>query len=339
MKGDTSQMIVIKRDGRREEFDINKIGTAIVKAAADINFQFNGEEAENILHIVEEKVKGYDEMPIEKLHNTIESALYIAGFRKVREAYSAYRKERDNVREFKSDLMNVIDKIGVTTDRDNANVGNNFSSKLLRIASESNKWHNLAKMPKYMAKWHEEGLIYFHDLDSENLTVNCLHIPTGKMLQEGFNTGYGTIRTPKRIESAAELTCILLQASQNDMFGGQAHPNFDNDMAYFVGTTRHEIAKELYANHVRINKCEPNEEQAAEILAIVEDKVRKSTSQAMQSICYNLNSMHSRAGSQVPFSSINIGIPDSEDAALVCKLFLEEYNKGMGKGEQFIFPQ
>ena len=89
-------------------------------------------------------------------------------------------------------------------------------------------------MPKKLAKAHENGDIYYHDLDSYNLTTNCLHIPTKEVFERGFNTGYGYIRPPKRIESAAELSCILLQSTQNDMFGGQSHPDFDNDMGSFV---------------------------------------------------------------------------------------------------------
>ena len=77
--------------------------------------------------------------------------------------------------------MDTVHHIGIETDRDNANVGNNFSSKFLRIASETNKWHNLSKMPKYLAKLHEQGDLYFHDLDSYNLTINCLHIDTGSI--------------------------------------------------------------------------------------------------------------------------------------------------------------
>ena len=145
------------------------------------------------------------------------------------------------------------------------------------------------------------------------------------MLTEGFNTGYGTIKRPQRIESAAELSCILLQASQNDCFGGQSHPNFDNDMGLFVEPTRQEIKNEYLSLGI------DNDEK-------VEEKVEKRIHQAMQAVVYNLNSMHSRAGSQVPFSSVNIGIPESKDAALVCKVFLEEYNKGLGNGEQPIFP-
>lgn len=183
-------------------------------------------------------------------------------------------------------------------------------------------------MPKHLAKAHENGDIYYHDLDSYNLTVNCLHIPTKEILSKGFNTGYGFIRPPKRIESACELSCILLQSTQNDMFGGQSHPDFDNDMGYFVEFTRNEIKEELRDIGLEEEKVEE----------MCENKLKKSISQAMQGIVYNLNTMHSRAGSQVPFSSINIGIPRSKDAALVCELFLIEYEKGLGKGEQPIFP-
>ena len=224
--------------------------------------------------------------------------------------------------------MKVIKKIGVETDRDNANVGNNFSSKLLRIASESNKWHNLYNMPKHLAKAHELGELYFHDLDSYNLTTNCLHIPTGEVLSRGFNTGYGTIKAPKRIETAAELSCILLQSTQNDMFGGQSHPDFDNDMAQFVEPTRNEIREELLELGIEEKRLDD----------LVEKKLRSRIHQAMQGVVYNLNTMHSRAGSQVPFSSVNLGIPNSNDAALICEIFLREYEKGLGKGEQPIFP-
>lgn len=183
-------------------------------------------------------------------------------------------------------------------------------------------------MPKYLAKAHEVGEVYFHDLDSYNLTVNCLHIPTGEILKKGFNTGYGTINSPKRIETAAELSCILLQSTQNDMFGGQSHPDFDNDLGEFIEPTRREIREELISYGIEGEKLEK----------IVEEKLRMRVHQAMQGIIYNLNTMHSRAGSQVPFSSINLGIPYSDDAALVCEVFLKEYEKGLGKGEQPIFP-
>ncbi|MGE5626766.1 MAG: anaerobic ribonucleoside-triphosphate reductase [Solirubrobacterales bacterium] len=321
---------VVKRDGRKVEFNSIKITNAIKGACGEIGNELKESELIELTQKAIKKIEDLDKpnIKVEDIQNIVESTLLKEGYDELGVIYSNYRRERTKIREIKSDLMTAIEKIGVETDRDNANVGNNFSSKLLRIASESNKWYNLSAMPKYLAKAHENGDIYYHDLDSYNLTTNCLHIPTKEVLQRGFNTGYGYIRPPKRIESACELSCILLQSTQNDMFGGQSHPDFDNDMGAFVEPTRHEIRKELRELGIEEGKIE----------AIVEKKLTKCISQAMQGIVYNLNTMHSRAGSQVPFSSINIGIPETRDAALVCESFLREYQKGLGNGEQPIFP-
>lgn len=321
---------VVKRDGRRVEFNSVKITNAIKSAAEEIAFSLKESEAIELTQKVIKKIEELNEkeITVEEIQNIVQMTLLENDFKQIGITYSTYRRERTKVRDIKSDLMKAIEQIGVETDRDNANVGNNFSSKLLRIASESNKWHNLAMMPKHLAKAHENGDIYYHDLDSYNLTTNCLHIPTKEVLLKGFNTGYGYIRPPKRIESACELSCILLQSTQNDMFGGQSHPDFDNDMAVFVEPTREQIEKEFK----EIGLESQNMDEA------VEKKLRKNIEQAMQGIVYNLNTMHSRAGSQVPFSSINLGIPNSKDAALVCEIFLKEYEKGLGRGEQPIFP-
>lgn len=323
-------LYVVKRDGREVEFNSDKIAQAIKGSASEIGLNLKESEVLDTVHKVIKYIESGCKrtITVEQIQNFVEKALKDEGHKNIAVAYSSYRSERTKVREIKSDLMKAIRQIGVETDRDNANVGNNFSSKLLRIASESNKWNTLAIMPKNLARAHETGDLYYHDLDSYNLTVNCLHIPTREILENGFNTGYGTINAPKRIETAAELSCILLQSTQNDMFGGQSHPDFDNDMAVFVEPTREEIRKELEELEIPGEKIE----------VLTESKVRKNVHQAMQGVVYNLNTMHSRAGSQVPFSSINIGLPTSADAALVCEIFLLEYEKGLGKGEQPIFP-
>lgn len=320
---------VIKRDGRKVGYEFEKIKNAINRSAKDLNVTIN----ENDIALeVEKRIKDCSdyEVTVEQIQDFIEQTLDDLELPSIKMTYSNYRKERTRIRDLKSELMGTVRAIGIETDRDNANVGNNFSSKLLRIASETNKWHNLSSMPKNLAKLHELGDLYYHDLDSYNLTTNCLHIDTGLIFEKGFNTGYGTIKKPKRIETAAELSCILLQSSQNDMFGGQSHVNFDNDMAPYVGYTRNEIIAEY----------EPLKEVMAEdtFNALINEKLSIRVHQAMQGIVYNLNTMHSRAGSQVPFSSLNIGIPQSEDAALVCEAFLLEYEKGLGKKEQPIFP-
>lgn len=323
-------LYVVKRDGRIVDFDTTKITNAIRGAADEIGFIIKESELMELTQKAMTKLEALDKdkLKVEEVQNVVEKMLLSNGHKNIGIAYSNYRKERTRIREIKSDLMKAINKIGVETDRDNANVGNNFSSKLLRIASESNKWHNLSMMPKHLSKAHENGDVYYHDLDSYNLTTNCLHIPTKEVLENGFNTGYGYIRKAKRIESAAELSCILLQATQNDMFGGQSHPDFDNDMGYFVEITREEIRNELREYGIEEEK----------INDLAEKKLERVVRQSMQGIVYNLNTMHSRAGSQVPFSSMNIGIPNSNDSALVCKIFLEEYEKGLGRGEQPIFP-
>lgn len=323
-------LYVVKRDGREVEFNTDKIRNTIKKASNEVGESLKESEVliciQRVIKYIEESQK--EKVSVEEVQNLVEKALVDSGHTNIEKAYSAYRRERTRIRDIKSDLMKVIKKIGVETDRDNANVGNNFSSKLLRIASESNKWHNLYNMPKHLAKAHELGELYFHDLDSYNLTTNCLHIPTGEVLSRGFNTGYGTIKAPKRIETAAELSCILLQSTQNDMFGGQSHPDFDNDMAQFIEPTRNEIREELLELGIEEKRLDD----------LVEKKLRSRIHQAMQGVVYNLNTMHSRAGSQVPFSSVNLGIPNSNDAALICEIFLREYEKGLGKGEQPIFP-
>ena len=325
---------IIKRDGRIQDFNLDKIKKSINRAALQCSTELNEDEMQDIFNECIIILRGKANVTVENIQDAIEKALYKCGYRKIREAYKDYRTERTTIRETKSQIMQTIRQMGINTDKDNANVGNNFSAKLLRIASESNKWQVLSNMPKKLAKLYEQNDLYFHDLDSFNLTTNCLHIPLGKILKRSFNTGYGTINRPKRITSAAELACILLQSCQNDCFGGQSFPNFDNDLAEYVELTRQEIKSDLKSTAELLGT-----KFRTEVLnTLIEDKLEKEVRQAMQSVIYNLNSMHARAGSQVPFSSINIGIPKSEDAALVCRIFLEEYEKGLGKHESPIFP-
>jgi len=325
-------MKVLKRDGRTKPFDKIKISDAILSAAEHHKYNIEYKEVKKITEdIIAQlaKVAKDGVIEVETIQNHVVSALKSHKHSLLASKYDEYRKERNKVREHKLKLSSSIEAIGVETDRDNANVGNNFSAKLLRIASEANKWFILGKLlPENMAKAHETGDYYIHDLDSYNLTINCLNLPTYRLLSEGFNTGYGMIKPAKRIETAADLSCILMQSSQNDMFGGQGHPNFDNDLAPFVKLTRMEITKEMKALKI----------PAKELKATVERILVKRVSQSMQKVIYNLNTMHSRAGAQVPFSSVNIGLCDNDESAMLCQALLEQYLKGMGNGEQPIFP-
>ena len=243
------ELKVIKRDGRTVKFNSSKIDDALIAAASANNIALTKEDIKKIVDIVIKQIEdeNKESVEVEEIQDRVIEATKKAGHLALAKKYSAYRNERNKVRERGSRLMNIIYKIGIETDRDNANVGNNFSAKLLRIASEANKWHILLKhLPRSIASRHESGDYYIHDLDSYNLTTNCLHLPTRKLLEKGFNTGYGTINPPTTIETAGAILCIALQASQNDMFGGQSHPNFDNDIAITVPNTRKKIIRKRF---------------------------------------------------------------------------------------------
>lgn len=230
---------VIKRDGKIEKFDTDKIKSAIGKSFRSVWNQINPDMIEmddkcigqwedlecDIVDTIsnELEIRGTVQVTVEDIQDLVIKYLKAnkdakIGSINIADEYINYRLKRTRIREKKSDLMMKVKSISVETDRDNANVGNNFSAKLLRIASESNKASVLSQMMDFdeeMADLHISGAGHIHDLDSFNLTVNCLHIPAKKLLKNGFNTGYGKVTTPKRIITAAELLCILLQNNQN----------------------------------------------------------------------------------------------------------------------------
>jgi len=295
-----------KRDGREVPFDDTKITDAIFKAARAVG----GEDRETavaltleVLRMLKQKYNG-GIFGVEDVQDIVEKVLIEKGHARTAKAYILYRDKRTRLREAKSELMDVVEDIIEETDRDNANVGNSPSAKMLQIASAaSRKFYLTRLLDEDFSLAHSRGDIHIHDLDFYATTCNCLQIPLDRLLKEGFNTGHGYIRPPKRPASATALAAIILQSSQNDMFGGQSFPFFDTQMAPFID-------------------------------GVDEDEVY----QAMEALVYNLNSMHSRAGSQVPFSSINLGTDTSEAGRKVTRNFLLAYEAGLGRGENPIFP-
>lgn len=322
-------LLIIKRDGRKQKFDLEKLKESIKKASIAIKVELLDSEYNEIVFKCREIIGEQEIVEVEKLQDTIEKALYLCGHRKVRESFKDFRKERTNVRETKSSIMRTIQKISMQSDKGNANVGNNFGAKLLSIASEASKWQNLATMPKHLAKHHEQGDYHLHDVDSFDLTINCCSHSLDP-IKNGFKATYGTIRPAKRLQVAAELACIFLESCQNHFFGGQSIDDWDNDMSYFVELSRQEIYEEY--KELMINETEEC------IREKVEQKLEKVVQQSMQSVMYNLSTMESRSGSQIVFSSLNIGLPKNKDAALICKYTLQEYKKGLGNKEALIFP-
>ncbi len=297
---------VRKRDGRIVEFDTNKITEAVFGAVKAVGGD-DHDLAVELTSVVVRYLKEYSKQNIpdvEEVQDAVEKVLIERGHAKTAKAFILYRDRRTRIRDARSELMDVVEDILVETNRENANVGNSPSAKMLQIASAASRQYYLSRLiPEDMSLAHKSGDIHIHDLDFYGKTLTCIQIPLGKLLVSGFNTGHGYIRPPKRPSSATALAAIVLQSSQNDMHGGQSFASFDRDMAPFVtGFSEFEVY------------------------------------QAMEALVYNLNSMHSRAGAQVPFSSINFGCDTSPEGRMVTKCLLEAYEKGLGRGETPIFP-
>ncbi|MEG1415211.1 MAG: anaerobic ribonucleoside-triphosphate reductase, partial [Clostridium sp.] len=300
-----------KRDGRLVSFSKEKIARAIFLAAQGVGgSDYSTAEilAEKVVSQLLNGLDGSSVPGVEDVQDTVEKVLIEEGHAKTAKAYILHRNKRTRYREAKSELMDVVREILVETSRENANIGNSPSAKMLQIASAASKQYYLNNIiPEDMSKAHINCDVHIHDLDFYGKTINCLQIDLGKMFESGFNTGYGYIRPPKRIASATAQAAIILQSNQNDMFGGQSFPHFDKSMA----------------DVIRNLTVKPGYEEVY---------------QAMEALVYNLNSMHSRAGAQVPFSSINLGTDTSEEGRMVIKAMLEAFDRGLGKGESPIFP-
>ncbi|HIU63536.1 MAG TPA: anaerobic ribonucleoside-triphosphate reductase [Candidatus Avacidaminococcus intestinavium] len=298
-------MVIRKRDGREVPFDDTKITDAIFEAAKSVggaDRQMAMEVTLDVLKYVKANYTGT--ITVEQVQDVVEKILIENGHAKTAKSYILYRAQRTGIRNARSELMDTVGEILKETDRDNANISNSPSAKMLQIASAASREYYLNRLiPKHMADAHRRGDFHIHDLDFYGKTLNCLNIPLGRLLKTGFNNGHGFIRPPRRPTSAAALAAIILQSSQNDMFGGQSFGFFDYDMAPFM-----------------------------------EGEDEETVFQAMEALIYNLNSMHSRAGAQVPFSSLNLGLDTSEGGRKVIRNVLKAYDCGLGRGENPIFP-
>lgn len=256
--------------------------------------------------------------------------------------------------------------------------GDTAMGSMLKFGSESSKQFYIDNMLRpEVARAHEQGDIHIHDLDFYSLTMTCCQIDLVDLLGRGFSTGHGFLRPPRDIRSFAALACIAIQSNQNDQHGGQSVPNFDYAMANGVRMTyaRHYRAslreaiellcddKELAASFKLTEDAVMAKENDAAVMAaeaealkaagIAEDLIPKiqkftrehamantdkDTYQAMEALVHNLNSMHSRAGAQTPFSSINYGTDTTPEGRMVMKNLLLATKAGLGDGETPIFP-
>jgi len=328
---------IIKRDGRTQNFNENKITDAIIKCLQAVGEEDRQRAVELMLEVIKKIKTLYKNanFTVENVQDIVETVLIEQGLVKAAKAYILYREDRSRLREARSELMNSVSEILQETNRDNANVGNSPSAKVLQISEIASKNYYLKRvLPEKEADAHINGDIYIHDLSWYGKTLTCLQIPLDKLLRDGFNNGHGYIRPPKGIKTAASLAAIILQSNQNDMHGGQSFAYFDRDMAVYVRLEKEKQDK-LIRENLEMLGLSGDENK---ITSLVFDRTKEETFQAMEGFIYNLNTMHSRAGAQVPFSSINLGTDTSEEGRMVIECFLLAYEKGLGKGESPLFP-
>lgn len=326
-------IVFIKRDGRHQGFDYRKIFNGIMSAMDKCEMADRKLANDLTAKVVAEITKNWpDQFQAGDVYNAVLTTLISEGYYEILGAFIEYREERDKKRNSDSKLMKTISSIMKETTRDNGNVGNGPSAKMLQIGSEASRWYTLSHIPKHLAKAHINGDIHIHDADYYEKCPNCLQIPILKLLTNGFNAGRGFIRPPKRIGSATALIAIIIQSSQNDMYGGQSIAEFDKDLAHFVPKDYRDVY-----NITKGNIADQSSQDVTNAGLRLTD-IRKEVYQAMEGLVYNLNSMHSRAGSQIPFSSVNLGTGTSPEERLVTEQFLLAYKAGLGKGETPLFP-
>lgn len=223
--------------------------------------------------------------------------------------------------------------------RDNANInGDSPMGAMLQYGANSAKEYNLEYLIKpEISELHRSGWIHIHDLDFYAWTTTCTQIELRKLFKDGFNTGHGHLRAPKSIGSYAALAAIAIQSNQNDQHGGQSVVDFDYAMAEGVKHTYMKYLKE--ARKIAEDLCGQDAQWNERwILDYAMEKTTRDTYQAMEGFVHNLNTMHSRAGAQVPFSSINYGTDTSWEGRLAIEQLLLATEAGLGQGETPIFP-
>ena len=220
--------------------------------------------------------------------------------------------------------------------RDNANInGDTAMGAMLQYGANTAKEYYLETMiDPEIADLHRKGWIHIHDLDFYGWTTTCTQIELRKLFKGGFNTGHGHLREPKSIGSYAALAAIAIQSNQNDQHGGQSIVDFDYAMGDGVRLTYQRYLREAFELQADLNgntDLKWREEYALK-------KTTRDTYQAMEGLVHNLNTMHSRAGAQVPFSSINYGMDTSWEGRLAIEQLLLATEAGLGNGETPIFP-
>ncbi len=384
---------VLKRDGRKVNFNVERIAKSIYKAANSIGGQdySRSEELAKLVYKELDKIQENKQVKSQTIQDIVEKILKDEGHESTLRVYKTFRQERDKTRERNFDITKIYkgltfdDAINNNIKRENANINADTAmGTMLKYGSEGAKnFYHLCVLKPVHSQAHKNGDIHIHDLDFLTLTTTCCQIDLIKLFEDGFCTGEGFLREPQSIGSYAALAAIAIQSNQNDQHGGQSIPNFEYAMAKGIRVT---YKKEYLKNLVKalelltdvedpqglgeniVKSIKYDKDKVATLkdsngyleierkylskyidkdtivkiqkfaVKYTEKEVIKSTYQAMESFIHNLNTMHSRAGAQVPFSSINYGLDTTPEGRLAIEQVLLATEAGLGNGETPIFP-
>ncbi len=345
---------VVKRDGRIVGYNEEKIKAAIRKAMLTTDL---GED-EGLIQRITDRISalGSERMTVEEIQDMVEVELMDSPRKEVAKRYIAYRDQRSIARRAKTTdiFREIIEAKNTDVTRENANMNaDSPAGMMMKFASETTKPfvddYLLTEEARHAVR---HNYIHIHDKDYyPTKSLTCVQHPLDKILEYGFIAGHGESRPAKRIETASVISCISLETAQNEMHGGQAIPAFDFYLAPFVRSSFIEEIKtlenltgrnleHLYNAELKdfINKDLNGLEGEERILQHAINRTVGRVHQSMEAFIHNMNTIHSRGGNQVVFSSINYGTDTSAEGRCIIRELLHSTYEGVGNGATAIFP-
>ena len=350
-------MNVVKRDGKIVAFDSAKIRNAIDKAAKRIE-EMTESDVDRITEIVVNKCERLsgDQISVEQIQDLVEDTLLKSKFNRTAKSYILFRDMRTRNRDNKSKLLKDIAKKlnGTNIVNQNANLDEaSFGGRKGEAANELMKWFALNNcMSKKSRENHLNNEIYIHDLDSYSLGMhNCMSIPFDHLLEKGFNTRQTDIRPASSINTAFQLVAVIFQLQSLQQFGGVSATHLDWTMVPYVRKSFYKHMEDgmrfMWKGDIRpvFDSSWPIDHQIYKsfsdcgIYDYAMEMTTRELNQAVEGMYHNLNTLQSRSGNQLPFSSINYGTCTSVEGRMVIKALLEGCIKGVGKHHRTsIFP-
>ena len=345
---------VVKRDGRIVGFNEQKIMAAVRKAMLHTD---KGED-ERLVQQIADRIgfAGKPQMTVEDIQNQVEMELMKSSRKDVARAYIAYRNQRSVARKAKTRdvFLEIINVKNNDITRENANMNADTpAGMMMKFSSETTKpFVDDYLLSEESREAVRQNRLHIHDKDYyPTKSLTCCQPPLDHILERGFSAGHGSSRAAKRIETASVLACISLETAQNEMHGGQAIPAFDFYLAPYVRSSFVEELKALEnltgENYAHLYNKEIDDylkkpldglEGEARMVQHAINKTVARVHQAMEAFIHNMNTIHSRGGNQVVFSSINYGTDTSAEGRCVIRELLNSTYDGVGNGETAIFP-